>query len=35
LIKKDEDFEKIVIKKAMERAKFEDLHKDERVTKPG
>lgn len=35
LIKKDEDFEKVVIKKAMERAKFEDLHKDEKFTKPG
>jgi len=35
LIKKDEDYEKIVIKKALERAKFEDLHKHERVKKPG
>jgi hypothetical protein len=25
----------VVVKKAMERAKFEDLHKHERVVKPG
>ena len=29
-IKKVQKFEKIVIDKAMERAKFEDLHKDDR-----
>ena len=25
----------LVVKKAMERAKFEDLHKDPRLNKPG
>jgi len=34
-IKKQEIFEKDVISKAMERAKFEDLHKHERVNKKG
>lgn len=33
-IKKNETFERTVIKKALERAKFEDLHKHERIKKP-
>mmetsp|Transcript_14822 Transcript_14822/g.22973 ORF Transcript_14822/g.22973 Transcript_14822/m.22973 type:complete len:255 (+) Transcript_14822:1109-1873(+) len=35
LLKKEEDFEAVVVKKALERAKFEDLHKEERLKKPG
>ena len=35
MIKKEEILESLVIKKAMERAKFEDLHKHERVLKKG
>lgn len=34
-MKKEQDFEKQVIKKALERAKFEDLHKNERLKLPG
>jgi hypothetical protein len=34
MIKKQELFEEGVIKKAMERAKFEDLHKHKKVTDP-
>jgi hypothetical protein len=35
LLKKEELFEDIVVKKAMERAKFEDLHKEKRLHQPG
>lgn len=35
LIKKDEELEKLVVKKALDRAKFEDLDKHERLKIPG
>jgi E3 ubiquitin-protein ligase MYCBP2 len=35
IIDKEQEFEKVVVKKAMERAKFEDLHKNERLKNPG
>lgn len=35
LMRKESKFEDVVVKKAIERAKFEDLHKHERVNKPG
>lgn len=34
-IKKEMKLKDIVVKKAMERAKFEDLHKEPRLKKPG
>jgi len=34
-MKKEEKFEEVVVKKAMERAKFEDLHKEPRLKQPG
>lgn len=35
LIQKGIEYEKVIIKKAMERAKFEDLHKEPRLKKVG
>ena len=34
-IKKEIKLKEVVIKKALERAKFEDLHKEPRLSKPG
>lgn len=34
-MEKEKKLQKIVVTKAMERAKFEDLHKHERLKKPG
>ena len=34
-LKKELKLKDVVVKKAMERAKFEDLHKDPRLKKPG
>ena len=34
-VKKEQKLKDIVMKKAMERAKFEDLHKEPRLKKPG
>jgi hypothetical protein len=34
-LKKELKLKDLVVKKAMERAKFEDLHKDPRLKKPG
>jgi len=33
-MKKDRKLEEIVVKKALDRAKFEDLHKDEKFNDP-
>ena len=34
-LKKEQRLKDTVVKKALERAKFEDLHKDPRLKKPG
>jgi hypothetical protein len=34
-LKKEKKLKDVVVKKAMERAKFEDLHKEPRLKKPG